>query len=159
MYSVGQAVYGCAAGGGRSIRLGDTTRSLKQGRAGPVAVAGTVAAYGYARFGVDTVTTEVIVRRLTDGATLAELPASQVVGPESFQSVGSIAAKPDGAVAWIASDTSILGHRTRTEVHAARGSSDSLLDSGPGIAPASLRLNGSTLSWRNMGTTRHASLH
>jgi hypothetical protein len=159
VYAVGQAVYGCAAGGGRSIRLGDTARSLKEGRAGPIAVAGTVAAYGFTRFGVDTATTEVMVRRLTDGATLSELPASQVVGPESFQSVGSIVVKPGGAVAWIGSDTSILGHRTRDEVHAARGSSDSLLDSGPGIVPGSLRLDGSALSWRDGGVTRHAALH
>jgi hypothetical protein len=135
-------------------------RSLREGRAGPIALAGAVTAYGYTRFGVDTVTTEVVVRRLTDGATLEELPASGVVGPESFQSVESIVVKVDGAVAWIGSDTSIISHRgPRIEVRAASGSSNSLLDSGPRIDPRSLRLHASTLSWRDGAVTRHATLH
>jgi hypothetical protein len=160
VYSLGQRVYGCAAGHRRSFLVGATTRSLREGRAGPVALAGTVAAYGYTRFGVDTVTTEVVVRRLTDGATLRDFPAGGIVGPESFQSVGSVVVKADGAVAWIGSDTSILGHRGPwLEVHAASGSSNSLLDSGPRIDPTSLRLHGSTLSWRDGAVTRHATLH
>jgi hypothetical protein len=159
VYSVGQVVYGCAARGGRAFRLGASMRTLREGRAGPIALAGTVAAYGLTQFGVDTVRTEVVVRRLTDGATLANLPASRAVGVESFQSVGSIVVKADGAVAWIGSDRSIIAHRAQIEVHAAHGSSDSLLDAGPDIAPASLRLDGSTLTWQVGGATRHATLH
>ena len=159
VYSVGQGVYGCAAGGRGALRLGAVARSIREGRAGPIALAGTTAAYGYTRFGVDTVSSEVVVRRLTDGATLANLPSIRLVGAESFESVQSIVVKADGAVAWIASVTSILSHRDRFEVHSARGSSDSLLDSGPGIAPTSLRLNGSALSWRHGTATRRATLH
>ena len=159
VYSVGQAVYGCAAKGTRPFRLGDTARSLREGRAGPIAVGGTLAAYGFTRFGVDTVSTEVVVRRLTDGAVLATRPATNVVGVESFQSVGSIVVKADGTVAWIGSDTSIIAHRARDEVHVVSGGFDSVLDSGAGIDVTSLRLDGSSLSWRDGARMRRATLH
>jgi hypothetical protein len=159
VYSVGQAVYGCTAQGGRRFQLGDTARSLREGRAGPIAVAGTVAAYGFTRFGVDTVSTEVMVRRLTDGAVFVTRPATNFVGVESFQSVGSIVVNADGTVAWIGSDTSIIAHRARDEVHVVSGGSDAVLDSGTGIDVTSLRLEGSALSWRDGGRMRHAALH
>jgi hypothetical protein len=85
---------------------------------------------------------------------------------EGVQSVRSLALNSSGAVAWIGVAQSIVAHRQVIEVHAAvpaagprgPGSADKMLDSGPQIAPASLRLNGSTLSWRHGTTTRHATL-
>ena len=159
IYVVDQIVYGCSASGHRSFRLGHANRVFAQARVGPAAVAGDVAAYGLANFGVDTVTASVVVRRLTDGAQLEALPATRAHGAESFESVGSVVVMPDGTVAWIGSLHSIIGHRSATEVHEANSAGDRVLDSGLGIDPTSLRLRGDALSWVNGGVTRHATLH
>jgi hypothetical protein len=155
---VNQIVFGCSAAGHRSFRLGHANRVLAQARVGPVAVAGDVAAYGLANFGVDTVTASVVVRRLTDGAQLQALTATRAHAAESFESIGSIVVRPDGTVAWIGSLHSIIGHRSATEVHEASTAGDRVLDSGLGIDSTSLRLHGETLSWVNGGVTRHATL-
>jgi hypothetical protein len=158
VYVARQIVYGCSALRRRSFRLGHAERVFAESRVGPVAVAGEVAAYGLTDFGVDTVRASVVVRRLTDGAQLNEFAATHAVGAESFQSIGSVVVRPDGAVAWIGSLRSIIGHRSATEVHEATTSGDRVLDSGPGIAATSLRLRDGTLSWVNGGVTRHAAL-
>ncbi|MBV9607846.1 MAG: hypothetical protein JO027_22215 [Solirubrobacterales bacterium] len=158
VYTSGQAVYGCSAARGRSFRLGHVSRSISEARVGPVAVAGNLAAYGLTSFGIDTVRAVVVVRRLTDGSQLNQLSATRAVGAESFQSIGSIVAIADGAVAWIASETSIVGHRRAIEVHAAGAGGDRILDSGPSIDPASLRLHGSALSWVDGRVTHRATL-
>jgi hypothetical protein len=62
-------------------------------------------------------------------------------------------------VAWIGSEHSIVGHRSAIEVHADGSGGDRVLDSGPNIDPASLRLHGSQLSWVDGGATRHAAMH
>jgi hypothetical protein len=108
---------------------------------------------------VDTVSASVVVRRLTDGTEVKQLRATRAVGPEGFQSIGSVAVLANGAVAWIGSEHSIVGHRRAIEVHAAGTGGDHVLDSGPNIDPASLRLHGSQLSWVDGGATRHVTLH
>jgi hypothetical protein len=159
VYSLNQVVYGCSVQRGRSLRLGHASRSITESRVGPVAVAGDVAAYGLSRFGVDTVSSAVEVRRLTDGAVLHDLSAASSVGPEFFQSVGSVVVKTDGAVAWVGSASSIISRgRAVVQVRAADSSGERTLDSGRGIDSGSLRLRGSTLSWRDAGVTRHATL-
>lgn len=159
VYQAGNAVYGCAAPGGRSLRLGNATRTIDEMRAGPVAVAGVLAAYGLTSFGVDTIRAEVVVRRLTDGRQLQTFAATKATGAESFQSVGSVVVKPDGSVAWIAHVSSIGARAQATEVHSAlAGGPDVVLASGSGIDLYSLRLRGSTLSWREDGLTRRATL-
>lgn len=158
VYVVRQVVYGCSAAHGRSFRLGRAARTFNESRVGPVAVAGDMAAYGLTNFGVDTVEAMVVVRRLTDGAQLKQFAATHAVGAESFRSVGSVVVRPDGAVAWIGSLRSIIGHRSATEVHEASTGGDEVLDSGPGIEATSLRLHGNELSWVNGGVTRHATL-
>lgn len=161
VYVLGQTVYGCSAARSRSFRLGSVSRSIRQAEAAPVAVAGELAAYGLSNFGVDTVRASVVVRRLTDGKTLKQLPVTRAAGAETFESVGSLAVKANGAVAWIGSEHSIgAGRRSSIEVHAAGAAAgvDRVLDSGPNIKPASLRLHGSRLSWVNRGRTRHATL-
>jgi hypothetical protein len=154
-----QVVYGCSVQRGRTFRLGHATRSISESRVGPVAVAGNDAAYGLSNFGVDTVRTSVEVRRLTDGAVLQDLPASSSAGPEFFQQVGSVVVKADGAVAWIGSESSIIsrGHGV-IEVRAVDAGGARMLDSGQGIDSTSLRLRGSTLSWRHNGVTHHGTL-
>ncbi len=160
VYSWHGTVFGCTYPQGHPIRLGSAARSIREARVSPVALAGVDAAYGLSNFGVDTVRTDVVVRRLTDGKQLRDLSATKAVGAESFQSVGSIAVKSDGSVAWIGIERSIVAHRGAIEVHAADASAavDRLLDSGTQVVPTSLRLHGAMLSWVNGGVTRHATL-
>ncbi len=163
VYTLHGEVSGCSMPQGKSFRLGHATRSIAEARVSPVAVGGDLAAYGLARFGIDTGRSTVVVRRLTDGKQLKEFAATQAVGAESFQTVGSVVVKPDGAVAWIATNFSIVGggHGT-VEVHAADARGDRVLDKAPShperIDPASLRLVGSTLAWTDAGVSRHEIL-
>lgn len=159
VYVLHQVVYGCSAARKRSFRLGHGTRSLAESSVGPVAVAGDLTAYGLRNFGVDTVISSVVVRRLTDGAQLKELAATHARGAESFQSIGSVVVRPDGAVAWIGTQHSIAGGRgTVLEVHASSTAGDRVLESGSAIDATSLRLRGTTLTWVDGGVTRHATL-
>jgi hypothetical protein len=159
VYALHGVVYGCSVARGRSFRLGNVSRSLAESRVAPVAVGGEFAAYGLESFGVDTVSASVIVRRLTDGTEVKELRATRAVGAEAFESIGSVAVRANGAVAWIGTEHSIVGHGSAIEVHAAGAGGDRVLDSGSRIDPASLRLHGSRLSWVDGGATRHAVLH
>jgi hypothetical protein len=158
VYALHQIVYGCSVARSRSFRLGHAARALAESRVGPVAVAGDLAAYGLQSFGVDTVSASVAVRRLTDGTVVKQLRATRAVGAEAFESIGSVAVLANGAVAWIGSEHSIVGHRSAIEVHAAGAGGDHVLDSGSAIDPTSLRLHGSRLSWVDAGVTRHATL-
>ena len=160
VYSWHGGVFGCSFAGGRTFRLGSAARSIRESQVTPAAVAGNDAAYGLSDFGVDTVRAGVVVRRLTDGKQLQDFPATNRNVAEGFQAVRSLAVKSDGSVAWIGAVRSIRGGQGLIEVHAAAASAstDELLDSGAGIDPTSLRLHGSTLTWKHGATTRHASL-
>jgi hypothetical protein len=128
-------------------------------RAGPVAIAGRLVAYGLERCGVDTGSTIVVVRRLTDGKRLHSDPATtQSVGPEAYQTVDSLVVKRNGSDAWIAVANSLGTHQTSTEVHADSTDGFALLDAGSEINPSSLRLDGSKLTWRHGGSKRSATL-
>lgn len=161
VYAADGGVFGCSFVHSYSFRLGNTAEALHQSRVQLVVVAGTDAAYSLASYGVDTVSATVVVRRLTDGRRLAHLGATRSGLVEGFASVTSLALKSDGAVAWIGVAHSIVAHRQVVEVHAAAsasGSANRVLDSGPAIAPQSLRLHGSTLTWRHGHATGHATL-
>jgi hypothetical protein len=160
VYQSGGNVYGCFTTTGHTYVLGASARSIREGRAGPIALAGRYVAYGYARFGVDTVSATVVVRDLGNGRQVRSGPATtKPVGPEFFQSVASIVVKADGAVAWIGQSGSIIRHgSSEIEVDKADAHGISLLDSGSGIDPRSLRLHGSAVSWRRSGRSRSASL-
>ena len=159
-YQSGSGVYGCSAAARRSYLLGASARSIREGRAGPIALAGSDVAYGYTRFGIDTVSAQVVVRDLASGKQLHSEPAtSRPLGPEFFQSVATVVVKPDGAVAWIGDGGSIIAGRTRDiEVDRAEARGFALLESGAGIDARSLRLRGSTLTWRDGARTRSARL-
>jgi hypothetical protein len=155
VYTLHRAVYGCDRHTRMTTKLGVTTSCVAVARVDHLALSGDVVAYGLDRCGVDTGFTTVITRRLSDGKQLRNLAA--VTGPglvESYQSLGSLVVTPKGAVAWIATEHSIIGHGTRIEVHAG----GKLLDSGPGIVASSLRLHRSTLTWRDGGATRSAAI-
>lgn len=160
VYATGQQVYGCAAGAKHAHHLG--TQSFCEGaaRVGPVVVAGRLAAYGLERCGIDTGSTEVVVRRLSDGKRLRSAPATGPDGVEAYNHVDSLVLKSDGAVAWIGAGGSIVGHTPGViEVYKADASGVVVrLDSGAAVAGHSLRLHGSLLSWRNGEAVRHANL-
>jgi hypothetical protein len=154
-YSLGKAIYVCDRRTRRTTKLGQASVCVATARVGDMALADDVVAYGLDRCGVDTGFTTVLVRRVSNGMRLHSFAA--VTGPglvESYQSINSLIVTPKGAVGWIATDSSIVGHGRRLEVHANRR----LLDSGPAIVPTSLRLHGSTLSWRDGASTRTATL-
>ncbi len=158
IYALRQAVFGCSAHTGRRFRLGNATLCIGTQRVGPFAVTGELTAYGSERCGIDTGSTEVIVRRLSDGRQLtADRATSLPLGAESYQSVDSIALGADGDVAWIAVGNSIVMHRTDVEVHKQDRNGERLLDRGAGIHPASLRLSGSKLTWKHGSATRSAA--
>ena len=162
VYATGGGVYGCADSAGIAYKLGSTGTCVQSARIDHVALAGTVAAFGLERCGVDTGTTMIEVRRLTDNhAVLPVEPAiTGPLGAESYESVGSLVVRRDGAVAWIARGDSIVGHGpTEVELHRVDSHEhQTLLDSGAGIASGSLRLRGSRLTWRHGQAKRHATL-
>jgi hypothetical protein len=159
VYVSGHVLYGCTGGGRRPIRLGSTGGCIGGTSVGPTAVAGRLVAYAARRCGVDTSSSQIVVRRLTDGHQLSSRNAtSGAVGPESQQSVGSIVVTSGGKVAWIASSASILTHRHNSQVIAAPGGTVKVLDSGAGIGAGSLQLHSGTLSWTRDGNRHTAAL-
>jgi len=137
------------------MRLGSSTVCIATSRIDKAALAGAVAAYGVETCGVDTGAASVVVRRLSDGKRLKSYAAATAgLLPESYQSVSSIVVRGDAGVAWISVVHSIGGGGTHIAVYR----NGSLLDSSPGIAPGSLRLHGSTLSWRRGAAMRTATL-
>lgn len=159
VYEAQGQVYGCARGSTRRYQLGSATNCLRSARVRPVALAGSVAAYGLERCGVDTGSAAVLVKRLSTGRQLRSLPAtSGRPAPESYQQVASLVVRADGAVAWIGAGSSIIRHSQTIEVHRADGRGTAELDAGPGIGPTSLRLHGRKLTWRHGGAMRTATL-
>ena len=141
VYVVRDVAYGCS--GRHTTRLGGGMRDFRE-HVGPAALAGSVAAYGLTRSGIDTISAVVIVRRLSDGKQLRELSATTLpLGAEFFQSVKSIVVRTDSAVAWVGDGSSIgmRNHRV-LEVLKADSRGEARLDSGAAIKPDTLRLNG-----------------
>jgi hypothetical protein len=123
---------------------------MSEGRAGPVALAGVDVAYGLTYYGVDTISADVIVRSLTNGAVLRRVDSwSGSVAPEYFQTVDDVVVKRDGSVAWIATEGSIISrNETSTEVEKSdKISSHALLGKSKRIRRHSLRLHGSQVTW------------
>jgi hypothetical protein len=150
VYLQGGNVYGCARAGDHNYRLGSASNSMSEGRAGPVALAGVDVAYGLTYYGVDTISADVIVQSLTNGAVLRRVDSwSGSVAPEYFQTVDDIVVKRDGSVAWIATEGSIISsNTTSTEVEKSdKSSSHALLGKSTRIRKHSLRLHRSEVTW------------
>jgi hypothetical protein len=153
VYALSGSVYACDVASAKPIRLGSATICIARVCVRKAAVAGELVAYGAETGGVDSGSAAVNVLRLSDGKQLHSFAAiTGAIGPEAYQSVDSLVVKRDGSVAWISTVNSIIGRGSDTEVHA----NGHRLDSGSGIAPNSLRLSGSTLSWRH-GTATHSA--
>ncbi len=158
VFSLPSGVYGCVAGSPARYRLDRASQSPLPPRVAIVRLAGTVAAYGLRVMGVDTGSTTIYVRRLSTGALVAHAPATTTSPVEAVQAVGSLAVRPDGAVAWIGSAQSIIRHGLVRQVERIDGPRFAVLDSGAGISPQSLKLVGSTLTWRHGSATRSSTL-
>ena len=159
VYARAGNVYGCSVRGQPSYLLGSSTNCNAAARVGLVILTGDISAYGLQR-GVDTGTATVVVRRLIDGRQLRSFAATTAVFPEEFQSIRSLALKSDDAVAWIGFVSSVVGRGSATEVHKADANHRPVrLDSGVAIAPGSLHLRGSTLTWKHGTATRSATLN
>jgi hypothetical protein len=152
-------VLGCLSGSHRRpVILGATGSCLRSSRVNAVAVGGRLAAVAITRCGVDTAPAQIRVIRLSDGHQLFSHAAVENPGPESFASVTALVLNASGGVAWLVTAQSIATHRTLTEVVAGRGATARVLDSGGSIAPHSLRLSGTTVSWRDGVRRRTAHL-
>src|SRR5207302_8161420 len=135
-----------------------SSATLGQPRVGLVRLAGSDAAYALSSHGVDTGSSQVVVRRLRDGKVLRTAAAvSHVTGPESFTSVSALVVKADGAVAWIGEAHSIVSRAGGIEVHRFDRRGQAELDHGPGISARSLHLQASRLTWLNAGGQRSAT--
>ncbi|HWF51303.1 MAG TPA: hypothetical protein VG294_11750 [Solirubrobacteraceae bacterium] len=155
------SIYGCPAATGTRENLGGAgVCNVPGGRVGPVKLARATVAYGLETCGVDTGSSQVVVRNLTSAKRLADLIAGTLPRlPESFVSVAALVLRRGGALAWIARDASIVGQHPPTyEVHRYTAGKSSLLDSGPAIDPASLRLAGRRMTWRHGSATRSSTL-
>jgi hypothetical protein len=91
---------------------------------------------------------------------LGEPATARRLGVEFFESIVAVVVTPGGAVGWIAQGGSVIhaGHGV-VEVSKADARGRALLDSGAGIDGRSLRLLGSTVSWRHGGRVETARLY
>lgn len=159
IYQTGESVYGCAESSGRSYLLAADQSRPGQPHIGRVALAGVVAAYGETTSGVDTISAQVIVRRLDNGRTLHNAAATtRPPGPEYFESIYAVVVKADGAVAWIAHAGSILQKEAGTEVDRIDRRGEARLDSTAAGDITGLMLRGSRLSWRHGRASKTATL-
>lgn len=159
VYVAGGRVFGCARGSAPSYELGWSGTCLGHDGAGPAAVSGVLSAYALKRCGVDTGASRVVLRHLSDGRTLAEVPAfSGHLPPESYVTVTALVLSPGGVPAWIAAGGSVISHRTVVQVDVLRGGSVRVLDGRPGVLAGVLELRGSTLRWRRGGAWQSAAL-
>ena len=159
VYSLGKKVYGCANGATRRYLLGSTGFCVNAHAVGAVVrLAAGYAGYSVSTCGVDNGTTIVYVRRLTDGTITQQHIATTVVGVESHQTVNSLVVRSDGAVAWIATADSIGAPKLVRQVERMDSHGFALLDSGGGVAPNSLDLHGTLISWTDHGTVHEAKL-
>jgi hypothetical protein len=160
VYRSRDTVFGCAAGHARRYVIGRRGGGFtnRQAAVGLIRLAGTVVAWSATQSGVDTASTTVWVRRLTDGHVLVQRPATTRIGVEGFASVGSLVVRRSGAVAWIGVADSIGPPRRVRQVERVDRRGFAVLESSLGIASGSLRLRGSVLSWRSGGRVRRAGL-
>jgi hypothetical protein len=153
-------VYGCAHGAKHPYLLGQRASCLGgHARVAPVELSGALVAYGSQRCGVDTGASTIVVRRLSDGSTLSQQPATTTPsGPEAYVMVTALVIAGDGDVAWISTSHSIVAGHSATEVHALDRHGLKLLDHGAAINAAALRLAHTKVSWKHGIAWRSATL-
>lgn len=159
VYEVGSSIYACSLHPKRHHLLGHESCLGHGNGIGPVAVHGSDVAFGDRSCGVDTITSSIEVRPLSGGQAWYTVPAHSGIGkPESFTQVTALVLGPGRAAAWISSTGSIMGRTRVVQVHVCDSRGQRTLDAAASIAPASLRLRGTTLHWRHGGAQRSAPL-
>ncbi len=174
IFRKGNDVYGCHRGPRRVFRLGTDLppeEILAEAGVRPVRVAGPLVGYSYflrdprGRFFSSQ---SLRVRDLRDGRTLRLIDYSDPPDATVFRTVPDLEVKANGSLAWIF-EYGALGPGgeviRRYEVRTADGalgkraqSANHVIDPGPDIAPESLTLRGSTLSWVRNGQVVSAPL-
>ena len=160
IYSQGGVLYGCL--GARRTRLGTLrgTVPFPARRVALYALSGGYAGIDIAQMGVDTFTSTVALVDLRTGATVATAPGddsraqSRVVHHRAVRWRSTPTARSPGSAGAARSGSPSPPTRC-TRSNAARRR---LLASSATIAAGSLRLSGDTLSWRDGGRTRSATL-
>jgi hypothetical protein len=160
LYIEGGALFGCL--GATRTRLGGAPGSPHLGATRVVrfALAPRYAGIDTLTMGVDTLESTVSIVDLTTGATSASAPATTPERrAESFINATALAIDRQGTLAWIGSRSAIGVPAPTYEVHTlTRRGTGSLLASSARIAPHSLRLRATTLSWRQGGRTHTRSI-
>lgn len=159
LYSLGiDRYYVCVRSNGRRFRA-DNRRSqdvtmLKS----TLTSAGSFAAVAYSNYqNEDAAGLNVVVIDLRTGKQRVHIE-----NPDEFTvpRVPALVLRTNGAAAWVYDQTSIStgeGERKR-ELHAAGTGAIRTLDTGLGIDPATLALDGARLSWTNAGVSRTATI-
>jgi hypothetical protein len=164
VYAVDDSVYACSVRTGHGTRLGSSGLGGGRPTVGRVVLAGEYLVYATHTMGVDTGTSELFARWLSTGRVISTASAfPTALGVESSTTIDALVARPSGAYAWIVSGGSII-HPSSFNVGVyeakplARSATIKLLDQGPAIAPTSLKLRGTRLSWRHGSEIRQATL-
>ncbi len=158
VYSFHGSAYACLRPTGPSYKLGSVRLCIGTTYAGPFALAGDVVAYGAKTCGVDFSSTEAVARNLKTGRVLHREPATSHTLVEQEGGLQSIVVKPDGSLAWIATEQSLGNERRLLQVRKDDRGGDRQLDSSLAVTPSSLKLHGSRLTWRDAGELRSATL-
>jgi hypothetical protein len=150
-------LYACAIDNGRRFALGQDYGDLSI-----EAVRLTDPFVGFATVSCGGLcgTTGIVVLDVRNGSRKT-LPRVSSLGPDFRATITDLELKATGAVAWIAQtarDQTDPNTEVR-EVWASDSAGQRMLDSGIGIGLESLKLSGSTLSWRKNGSPRSATIH
>jgi hypothetical protein len=179
--SVRGYVVACDGSSGASAVLTSEGEANSLLMPGSVSIAGGLVAYGYVQtsepYGPTDTFVDVKDLSQADAPLVTGGPArpreplvSPDAPPDNLAKVVLTAVNTDGAVAWISCDAGdvgpsiAIGRHARCQrpgryafVYTTKGNaaiSPTLLDQGRGIAPRSLRLTGSTISWVDHGKRR-----
>ncbi|MGI8412296.1 MAG: hypothetical protein ACR2QA_07345 [Solirubrobacteraceae bacterium] len=162
VFSLDGVTYACSRRTGRRYRLAGSRPCAGEGSelSGPVRIAGNRIGYGRVMCGIDFLPAEVIVRSLRTGRVIRREPAvTDDSGIEPSESIDAVVLRPGGDVGWIATSAHPAGEGPPViEVNRASARGAVLLDSGASIAPGSLRLRGSLMTWRDASAVRSAPL-
>ncbi len=160
VYATQGSVFGCVRHGTHRYRLGSSGVDCmgSSGRVEDVTVSGDLAGYALGRCGVDTIGASVVVSDLRTGRRIVNRPAATILVVEGAVTVGEIVLRENGAVAWTVQASSIVAHRSTRQVIEADAHRETVLDTHGAIGLRSLRLAGSTVSWRDGGRTLSARL-
>jgi len=160
LYSEGSVLYGCL--GARRTRLGALrgTVAFPATRIARYALSSSgYAGIDTAQMGVDTFNSTVLLVDLRTGATLASAPGTTPERrAEFFITVTAMVVDRKGTLAWIGERSAIGVPHPTYEVHTLNAARNRLLASSATIASRSLRLHGETISWREGGHARSATL-